>query len=117
MRTSSPGPRQVFISFKSEERDAADLLHRTLTAQGYNVWWQEKLQCGHVWHAEIDEALRAASAVIVLWSPAAMKSEWVKHEASQAIARQVYAPTRIAPMKIESPFDRVQATCAAPGDS
>ena len=110
MGTLSPDPSQVFISFKSEERDVADLLHRTLTAQGYNVWWQEKLQCGHVWHAEIDEALHAASAVVVLWSPAAMKSEWVKHEASQAIARQVYAPMRIAPMKIESPFDRVQAT-------
>jgi len=110
MRTSSPDLRQIFISFKSEERDAAELLHRTLTTQGYNVWWQEKLQCGHIWQAEIDEALHAASAVVVLWSPAAMKSEWVKHEASQAIARQVYAPMRIAPTQIESPFDRVQAT-------
>lgn len=39
-----------------------------------------------------------------------MTSEWVKHEASQAIARRGYAPARLSAMKISSPFDRIQAT-------
>ena len=103
-------PRSVFISFKTEERAAADLLQRVLSAKGYKVWWQEKLQCGHVWHADIDDALGAAACVVVLWSPLSMTSEWVKHEASQAIARKVYAPARLRAMKIDAPFDRIQAT-------
>jgi hypothetical protein len=106
----TPDRRSVFISFKTEEYPAADRLHRVLSAKGYNVWWQEKLQCGHIWHADIDDALQAAGCVIVLWSPRSMASEWVKHEASQAIARRVYAPARLSAMKIDSPFDRIQAT-------
>src|SRR5262249_28374690 len=51
-----------------------------------------------------------AGCVIVLWSPESIKSQWVKHEASQAIARGVYTPVRLEPMEIGSPFDRIQAT-------
>lgn len=108
--SASLDQRLVFLSFKSEEKAHADQLHRALTAKGYNVWWQQKLQCGHVWHADIDAALQAAGCVVVLWSPASLASEWVKHEASQAIARHVYAPVRIVATKIDAPFDRVQAT-------
>ena len=39
-----------------------------------------------------------------------MRSPWVRHEASQAVVRGVYAPARIDPMRIESPYDRIQAT-------
>ncbi len=39
-----------------------------------------------------------------------MRSPWVRHEASQAIARGCYAPARLEPMTIESPYDRLQAT-------
>jgi len=110
--SGTPDPRLVFISFKSDERDVAvaDLLHKSLSKRRYKVWWQEELQCGHVWHTDIDTALNSAACVVVLWSPASMASEWVKHEASQAIARRVYAPARLAAMNIDSPFDRMQAT-------
>lgn len=90
--------RSVFISFKTEESPTADRLQQVLSAKGYNVWWHEKLQCGHAWHADIDDALQAAGCVVVLWSPRSMASEWVKHEASQAIARRVYAPARLVEM-------------------
>ncbi len=106
----TPDHRSVFISFKTEEYAAADCLQRVLSAKGYNVWWHEKLQCGHIWHADIDDALQAAGCVVVLWSPKSMASEWVKHEASQAIARRVYAPARLSAIKIDPPFDRIQAT-------
>jgi len=37
-------------------------------------------------------------------------SQWVRHEASQAIAREVYAPCRIELVQLDSPYDRIQAT-------
>lgn len=46
----------------------------------------------------------------MLWSEKSIASEWVRHEASQAIARGVYAPCRIELVKLEPPYDRIQAT-------
>ncbi len=89
---------------------AAFHLKEALNEAGFKVWWQEEIQCGQEWHGEIDRAIVEAGAIIVLWSKQSMRSQWVKHEASQAIVRSVYAPVRIEPMEIESPYDRIQAT-------
>jgi len=74
------------------------------------VWWQEEIQCGQEWHGEIDRAIQGAGAIIVLWSKKSTNSIWVKHEASQAIAKSVYTPIRIELVEIESPYNRIQAT-------
>ena len=100
----------IFVSFKSEERESAARLKDALVAAGYAVWWSEDIQCGHEWHGDIDRALATAGCVVVLWSSASMPSPWVRHEASQAIARGVYAPVRVEPIEIESPYNRIQAT-------
>lgn len=100
----------IFISFRTEERAAAEALKSALEKGGFSVWWQENIQCGREWHGDIDAALLSAGCVVVLWSPESIKSQWVKHEASQAVARGVYTPVRLVPMEIGSPFDRIQAT-------
>src|SRR5215471_1095274 len=100
----------IFISFKTEERSSAAALKEALEQGGFSVWWQESIQCGREWHGDIDTALLSAGCVVVLWSPASIASPWVRHEASQAVARGVYTPVRLVPMEIGSPFDRIQAT-------
>lgn len=100
----------IFISFKTEERASALALKEALEQGGLSVWWQENIQCGREWHGEIDAALLSAGCVVVLWTAASIKSPWVRHEASQAVARGVYTPVRLSPMAIGSPFDRIQAT-------
>lgn len=81
-----------------------------LEARGFRVWWQEEIQCGAEWHGELDRAVAEAGCIVVLWSERALNSKWVRHEASQAIVRQVYAPARIEPIEIQPPFNRIQAT-------
>ena len=101
----------VFLSFKTAEREIAARLKDAIVAAGYKVWWQEDLQCGHEWHGDIDRALTEAGCVVVLWSAESMKSPWVRHEASQAMSRAVYAPARLEPLEeIGSPLNRIQAT-------
>jgi hypothetical protein len=102
--------KYVFISFKSEERNEAYKFFDALKSSGYLVWWAEDLQCGQEWHGEIDKAIEEAGAVIVLWSSKSYTSPWVKHEASQAMAKKIYAPVRTELINIESPFSRIQAT-------
>jgi hypothetical protein len=101
---------RVFISFKSGEIDIARRLKQALEDHGFEIWWQEQIQCGEEWHGAIDEAILAAGCIVVLWSSTSMLSPWVKHEASQAIARKVYAPARIELVEITPPFNRQQAT-------
>ena len=101
---------QIFLSFKTPERDCAYRLKQALDAAGFRVWWQEEIQCGQEWHGEIDLAIARAGCIVVLWSKLSMQSPWVRHEASQAIVRGVYTPVRLEPMEIERPYDRVQAT-------
>lgn len=100
----------VFISYKREEAPTATLLRQALVAEGFDVWWDQDLQCGQAWAAVLDEAVRDAACIITLWSQRAVASKWVRHEASQAIARDVYAPCRIELVQLESPYDRIQAT-------
>lgn len=100
----------IFISFKTEEREAAHRVKQALQAHGFKVWWQEEIQCGQEWHGELDKAVAQAGCVVVLWSARSMQSPWVRHEASQAIARGVYAPARIELAEIPPPFNRIQAS-------
>jgi hypothetical protein len=79
-----------------------------LEGRGVRVWWQEEIQSGKEWHRELDRALAEAACIVVLWSEHALQSSWVRHEASQALVRDVYAPARIAVTEIPSPFDRIQ---------
>lgn len=99
---------QVFISYKREEVDIARRLKEALESSGYTVWWDKNLQCGQQWHERIDLALEQACSVVVLWSARSINSPWVRHEASQAIARKVYTPVRIDNVPLGSPYDRVQ---------
>lgn len=109
MTTNSP-PGLVFISYKREEAPTAAILRDALVKEGYAVWWDEDLQCGQAWAETLDAAVREAACIIVLWSKLGVASQWVRHEASQAIARDVYAPCRIELVQLESPYDRIQAT-------
>lgn len=110
MQTTALRQPHIFISFKTKERESAAALKEALEVGGFSVWWQESIQCGREWHGAIDSAILSAGCVVVLWSIDSIKSPWVRHEASQAVARGVYTPVRLVPMEIGSPFDRIQAT-------
>lgn len=102
-------PRFIFISYKREELDHATTIKEALEQDGYAVWWDADIQCGKVWSEVLDDAIKKANCVIVLWSNQSMNSAWVRHEASCAIARDVYTPLRSELVNIEPPYDRIQA--------
>jgi hypothetical protein len=99
----------IFLSFCSIDKDAAELLKDALTREGYEVWWSPSIQCAGEWHGVIDEKLNSASCIIVLWTTAACTSDWVRHEASIAMATGKYAPAKIGAAPIGPPYDRLQA--------
>lgn len=82
--------KQIFISYSSDEYDIANQLKNKLEDIGYKIWFDKEIQNGELWSIELDEVIRYVGCIIVLWSNKSIKSSWVKHEASAAIARNVY---------------------------
>lgn len=98
----------VFISYKREDVVIADTIHKALLKAGFPVWWDQKIQCGQKWSAVLDEAVKQALCIVVLWSPKATESIWVLHEASIAIANDNYSPLVIEECTIPVPYNNGQ---------
>ena len=74
----------VFISYaRSSEVDARRIAD-ALRKEGYAVWWDEDLPAHRAYSEVIEERLRKAKAVLVLWSADAAKSQWVRAEGDSA---------------------------------
>jgi hypothetical protein len=87
----------IFISYKSERRAAAEHLAKILRAHGYSVWFDYGLLSGRDFGAQIERELRAAKAVLVLWCTKSIGSTWVREEAE--LAKRL---DKIVPVKIEA---------------
>lgn len=93
----------IFISYKKEERETASTLATRLTEAGYEVWWDDALLAGERYEDEIAAVLDQSRAVVVLWSRASVKSEWVKAEAEAARQQKKAFPIIIDDMS-PTPF-------------
>lgn len=72
---------QCFISYSHEDKGFAEKLERELKAHGFTLWRDEsRIEPGSEWTDDIEEALNVCSTVIVVLSPAALDSPWVKNE-------------------------------------
>ena len=74
----------VFISYARSSERQAKRIAEALGGAGYDVWSDSELPAHRAYSEEIEERLGAASAVVVLWSEDAAKSQWVRAEADAA---------------------------------
>lgn len=82
----------VFISYGHEDHAHARRLADALQSVGISVWWDRSLVPGQSFRETVERELNAADAVIVLWSPASVRSDWVLDEAHYAQERKVLLP-------------------------
>jgi adenylate cyclase len=75
---------QVFISYARSTAAQAQLLAKTLRAEGCDVWLDDALPAHRLYADAIEERLREAKVVVVIWSSDAVKSHWVRAEADFA---------------------------------
>ena len=71
----------IFISYAREDADRAEVIAEVLTARGYTVFWDSDLRAGQSFRQQLDHEIQRAECVIVLWSRAALESDWVEAEA------------------------------------
>ncbi len=80
----------VFISYKREELELAQDVERALVAAGYVVFTDFNIQKSENFSEAIDKKIRESKLVIVLWTYASVKSEWVRKEAEEAARLNKY---------------------------
>jgi len=92
----------IFISYSRSDQSTAKALADALTFGGYKVWWDAELVGADDFTDVILDALRASSAVIVIWSKASAKSKFVRDEARLALHLRKLVATKLRN------FDRIE---------
>lgn len=87
----------IFLSYARQDRPTARIFAECLIEEGFTVWWDASLHSGETFDEVIEQRLRDAEAVIVLWSPRSVASRWVRAEATLADRRNKLAPAIIEP--------------------
>ena len=99
----------IFLSYASADLERAKRFVPVLEKHGWSVWWDKRIRAGTTFAQVIEEAAKAARCVIVLWSQASVRSDWVQNEASEGLQRRILIPVLIDDVPIPFEFRRVQA--------
>ena len=100
---------QIFFSYKSSDKDRVRPLVKLFEAQGWTVWWDRKIPAGKTFDEVIEEAVKAAACIVVVWSKDSVQSRWVKNEAAEGAKRDILVPVLIDDVEPPFEFRRVQA--------
>jgi hypothetical protein len=85
-RISKLMAKDIFISYSRRDQEFVTRLASELDAQVAGVWFdQSTIQLGQKWHDEIMEGIRDCKAFILVLSPDAMESLYVREEVGQAL--------------------------------
>ena len=101
----------VFISYARPNEAVAKRVAKALSASGLEVWWDEQLPAHRAYSEVIEQRLRDAKAVVVLWSKDAAQSEWVRSEADFARTNRKLVQAQLDGGLPPMPFNQVQ--CAS----
>ena len=98
----------IFISYARSTAAQARQVAGALRALGHGVWWDEDLPAHQAYAEVIEERLRAAKAVVVVWSQEAVKSQWVRAEADFARMAGTLTQVSIDGAVPPLPFNQIQ---------
>jgi adenylate cyclase len=98
----------VFVSYERSTEEQAKRVGDGLAALGYRVWRDDELPAHRAYAEVIEERLKAARAVVVLWSADAAKSQWVRAEADTARGTGTLVQATIDGSTPPIPFNQIQ---------
>lgn len=85
----------IVISYAHKDYARAEQLVHALEECGWSVFWGHPTTTGKTWRQIFDEEFKEARCVIVLWSSASIKSDWVSAEAEEGRRRNILIPVLI----------------------
>jgi len=100
----------IFVSYGRSTEQQAQQVAEALRSSGYSVWRDDELPPHRSYGDVIEERLRSAKAVVVIWSAEAARSQWVRAEAD--IAREAGTLVQITIDGTFPPLPFNQIQCA-----
>jgi hypothetical protein len=82
----------VVVSYAREDRGRIEPFVDRLASRGLDVWWDKEIEYGTPFRSVIDEKLRDAACVIVVWTVRSVGKDFVRSEADLAAKRGVLVP-------------------------
>ena len=98
----------IFVSYGRSTEAQAQQVAEALRAVGYSVWRDDELPAHRAYSDVIEERLRSAKAVVVLWSAEAARSQWVRAEADVAREAGTLVQISIDGTLPPMPFNQIQ---------
>lgn len=95
---------RLFISYRRhvpQDRQLAEYLHQTLTAQGHDIFIDTSMRTGTAWLEEIDRRIMDSDFLLVLLSKESADSEMVQAEVRRAYEyRKLYGKPKTLPVRL-----------------
>lgn len=92
----------IFISYSRKDSPCAYRIARILEGQGFKIWIdKDDIPPGAPFPMKIFEAIRNASAMIILWSANSQSSDYVKHELEEAQNQYMHRRMPIIPIWLD----------------
>src|SRR5689334_2549949 len=85
----------IFLSYDRDDAAKARPMAAALEDAGHSVWWDLHIRGGAQFSKVIEEALKAADAIVVLWSKNSIESPWVRDEAGAGRDRGILIPVSL----------------------
>jgi TolB-like protein len=98
----------VFVSYARADEPQAERVAEALRAEGYEVWRDSELPAHRAYADVIEERLKSAQAVVVLWSGEAARSQWVRAEADAARSAGTLVQATLDGAHPPMPFNQIQ---------
>ena len=98
----------VFVSYARADEDLAADISNGLREAGYEVWRDDELPAHRAYAEVIEERIKDAGAVVVLWSAESCKSQWVRAEAEMARSSRTLVQASLDGVIPPLPFNQIQ---------
>ena len=98
----------IFISYARPNEPLARQAAEALRSAGYGVWRDDELPAHRPYGDVIEERVKSAKAVLVLWSNDAVRSQWVRAEADAAREAGTLVQLSLDGVMPPMPFNQIQ---------
>ena len=99
----------IFISYASQDRERILPLVHALETTGWSIFWDRTIPAGKTWREWIEGEIRNARCIVVVWSAAAVDSQWVHEEAVVGKKKKILIPVMLENVEPPLGFTSIQA--------
>ena len=99
----------IFVSYTRADYTKVQPIVDLLKHQSWDVWWDTRISGGERWDAVLENEIRAARCVVVVWSPVSINRFWVKEEANFARGEEKLVPATVEGVTAPFGFHIIQS--------